>query len=719
MLVKDDKVVDLDFDRLYSGSSYWFECMFAANDLHTPKVTLSNDMWSMQINTALNYIKQVNFPAAMNSARLAEQLDENREQQLAKYVIGVVSIFTEDIETATSYFTKIIAQDPSQALAYYYLSLCELKDKKYKESFHNLIKSHELDPSLPLVNANLAIFYSIMKDFKSSSIHAQKALDGNVEIANNLVSLVKFQADYVLKENTSPSAYPFKMEYFEADSIENSFALLDQLPTVNVAHESNLDFAALTIFISADSTYFNKYVLTQMLSVLEVNSDKLNFHIHIINPVEQDIEKVSALMAKFDVGLRVTVETTPDEANLIYLSSVRFCRLFQFVQDYQAGVLAVDADMLFIECPYQFELENSVCILHSKGEPLWQEVSAQVIFIKPNEWSLQFLANVSSGIAKHLVSKENPGRWFLDQVSLYNAYTLSDLQELSDLEPISLYGDLAHEPDSYIWAITNDKDEENEFTYYRDMLEQKVEQKLGLSFNVVADCKYGKMIVNVNDKYIGTALQHTGAWCDHEIQLIAEYIKPGDVVIDAGANYGTFALPLAKLVGAEGRVYAFEPQRLVYQAMCGTLALNSISNVNTYFSALSNNQEDILVPAISYTEENNFGGLSLLASSEGNETGELVQSMTIDSLNLTSLSLIKADVEGMELTVLQGAKETIARLRPMLYLENHERSSTHRELIAYCRALGYRLFWHGPDTDRMMFCIHSASGLPLPALEEI
>jgi hypothetical protein len=66
---------------------------------------------------------------------------------------------------------------------------------------------------------------------------------------------------------------------------------------------------------------------------------------------------------------------------------------------------------------------------------------------------------------------------------------------------------------------------------------------------------------------------------------------------------------------------------------------------------------------------------------------------TVDSLRLSALRLIKVDVEGMETEVLHGARETIGKCRPILYVEN-DRESRSEELIAFISELGYQQWWH-------------------------
>ena len=164
-------------------------------------------------------------------------------------------------------------------------------------------------------------------------------------------------------------------------------------------------------------------------------------------------------------------------------------------------------------------------------------------------------------------------------------------------------------------------------------------------------------------------------------------MRPGDVVVEAGANIGVHTLPLAKRVGPGGRVYAFEPQRLVFQTLCANAALNGLTNVDCRQAACGADRGEILVPEFDFSAANNFGGLSLGRHAQG----ERVPVVTIDSLALPACRFIKADVEGMELQVLKGARETIARCRPVLYVEN-DRADSSPALIAYLLSLGYRLY---------------------------
>lgn len=205
-------------------------------------------------------------------------------------------------------------------------------------------------------------------------------------------------------------------------------------------------------------------------------------------------------------------------------------------------------------------------------------------------------------------------------------------------------------------------------------------------------CRHGLMLYLKQDMYIGKALELYGEYSESETCLFREIIAPDAIIIEAGANIGTHTVPLARMAGLKGAVYAFEPQRQVHQILCANLALNEIENVKTYQAGLGQSPGRIEIAIPDYASANNIGSLSLGHMAD-NENYEGVDVMTIDSLNLQRLDFLKADVEGMEREVLLGARESIMRCRPILYLEN-DRSDRSAQLIQTVFDLGYRAWWH-------------------------
>lgn len=211
------------------------------------------------------------------------------------------------------------------------------------------------------------------------------------------------------------------------------------------------------------------------------------------------------------------------------------------------------------------------------------------------------------------------------------------------------------------------------------------------TYNRAKQCRYGTLVYNFHDLYVGKSLDAYGEFSEGEIELFRQFITPGKVVVEVGANVGAHTVFLAQAVGMTGAVFAFEPQRLVFQTLCANLALNNIANVIAHHAAVGQHPGEIIVPLLDFRKEQNFGGLALGDFKEG----EKVPVMTIDGLNLGRCDLIKVDVEGMEQLVLAGATKTIARCKPVLYVEN-DRQEKAAALVRAIDAMDYNLYWHTP-----------------------
>ncbi len=204
-------------------------------------------------------------------------------------------------------------------------------------------------------------------------------------------------------------------------------------------------------------------------------------------------------------------------------------------------------------------------------------------------------------------------------------------------------------------------------------------------------CRFGPMLYNVTDTYIGRSLDLYGEFSFAETRFFEQILHPGMLAIDVGANIGCHTVFMAQRVGPGGAVIAIEPQRVVFQTLCANLSLNAIENVRALNAAAGAEAGTIVVPNIEYGAGGNFGGVEL----GGYESGEQVPLMAIDSLPVPSCHLIKIDVEGMETEVLKGAHQTIARCQPALYVENDRRDRSP-ELIETLLSAGYKMFWHAP-----------------------
>jgi FkbM family methyltransferase len=201
-------------------------------------------------------------------------------------------------------------------------------------------------------------------------------------------------------------------------------------------------------------------------------------------------------------------------------------------------------------------------------------------------------------------------------------------------------------------------------------------------------CRHGLMLYFNTDQYIGESLRRCGEWAEIENTLFSRIVTPGMTVVEVGSNVGSHTLCLARLANPHGVVYAFEPQRLLFQQLCANLALNAIENVRAYQVGLGETQSTMHLPSTNYRQRANFAGLSL-----DHGDGESVEVRTLDGFGLSRLDLLKIDVEAMERQVLSGGKRTISSCRPIIFIEN-DRAEKSSDLIGCLFDLGYRLWWH-------------------------
>ena len=181
-------------------------------------------------------------------------------------------------------------------------------------------------------------------------------------------------------------------------------------------------------------------------------------------------------------------------------------------------------------------------------------------------------------------------------------------------------------------------------------------------------------------------------------------IKPGDTVFDIGANIGAHTLPIARLVGPEGTVAAFEPTDYAFAKLRRNLTLNPelesrVIAVQALLVAKSNEQKPEGIPS-SWS----------LAAPEPGETIHPVHKGTYNSLhgaaaiqldqwvnekNLNRLDFVKIDVDGFEVDVLEGAKHTLERFRHRIMMEFapyvfREHGRSFSELVGILRQSGYQ-----------------------------
>jgi len=189
----------------------------------------------------------------------------------------------------------------------------------------------------------------------------------------------------------------------------------------------------------------------------------------------------------------------------------------------------------------------------------------------------------------------------------------------------------------------------------------------------VIESVYGRFVVNRHCAFQADALIKTGLpHIESELRMIlaiAGTLPEGAVAVDAGANIGLVAIPLAQsLRNLGGIVLAFEAQRMMFYALCGAAALNDLENLQAFHLAVGARAGRIKVPPLDYGSAQDFGLLSLVGSDPAGAGEEIAVTM-IDAMPLPQLDFLKIDVEGMEIEVLQGAAASLRKHRPWCWVE--------------------------------------------------
>lgn len=162
-------------------------------------------------------------------------------------------------------------------------------------------------------------------------------------------------------------------------------------------------------------------------------------------------------------------------------------------------------------------------------------------------------------------------------------------------------------------------------------------------------------------------LYFLGRWYDLEAALALEaFVRPGQTVVDVGANFGHFALEAASRVGPAGKVFAFEPNPKVFARLEMHCDLNDLYWITTRNMGISDadGQLQLTVPRVN-------SGEATFGKSEYSDVDVHIADVRRldDVLNDTKVDFLKIDVEGFEAHVLRGATNMLQRDQPFLITE--------------------------------------------------
>lgn len=212
----------------------------------------------------------------------------------------------------------------------------------------------------------------------------------------------------------------------------------------------------------------------------------------------------------------------------------------------------------------------------------------------------------------------------------------------------------------------------------------------------------GDIRVNIDTRYKVERIMWTGVYEPELIQYIDHHVRERSICLDIGGNVGAVSLALAKAVGPEGKVYAFEPAPPNYERFRANLNLNLslAERIHLEHCGCSDQPGQLF-----WREEPGNPGNGFL----GTEGSLAVDVVTLDEFfanrPLPRLDFCKVDVEGMELEVFRGARNLLLQHRPTLSFETLSRfrhagdRDNFGELCDFLEGLGYTLHRHVSGTE--------------------
>jgi len=170
-----------------------------------------------------------------------------------------------------------------------------------------------------------------------------------------------------------------------------------------------------------------------------------------------------------------------------------------------------------------------------------------------------------------------------------------------------------------------------------------------------------------DDPWVSRSLRELGEWSESEMDVmrntfkILESLYPDGIeVVEAGAYIGDMTIPISKIVK---KVYAFEPQPEIRGILEKNLELNGITNVEVLPYALGHENR-----MITFTPNDALCSPGSTQMSLGTDGEVEVEMRTLDSFGLRP-QFIKADIEGMEIFMVNGAQETFKEAGPIFMFE--------------------------------------------------
>lgn len=194
-------------------------------------------------------------------------------------------------------------------------------------------------------------------------------------------------------------------------------------------------------------------------------------------------------------------------------------------------------------------------------------------------------------------------------------------------------------------------------------------------------------------------LQEQGDWFEDEIRFLRKAMQPGQRAVDIGANYGLYTLSIAKSVGPEGHVWAFEPAGRTHAYLTQSVRANRFTQVTVERSAVS---DRIGTGHLAVGDHPELNALAAGGASGTEEVPLVTLDERMETLGWSSIDFLKIDAEGVEHAILAGGRRFLERLSPVVQVELRTGATHDLSLMQALQSLGYRPHRVVPGLDMLV-----------------
>jgi len=173
------------------------------------------------------------------------------------------------------------------------------------------------------------------------------------------------------------------------------------------------------------------------------------------------------------------------------------------------------------------------------------------------------------------------------------------------------------------------------------------------------------------DSCIGYVLKAGCYWEEWMFKYIQENYLENTNMIDLGGNIGTTTLLMSEVLSDNCNVFTFEP--VYHDILFKNILDNNLNNkVVIYPYGVGNEIKSLKIKPVNLSDNINFGGLDLMINLENDCDSVKINIVPLDYFNFENVSLIKIDVENMEIEVLEGCINLIKKCKPTIIIECHQ-----------------------------------------------